>query len=373
MDILAEAQALEAAGRDIVHMEVGQPGFAAPAAARQALAAAMQTGEGHGYTEGLGRADLRAAIAELYARRYGLDLDPDRVVVTAGSSAGFTLAFLTALDAGERVAIGDPGYPCYRNILGALGLEAARIETTLDTRFQPTPGLLRSAGPLDALLVASPANPTGTMLDRASLSALVEHCAANGIALISDEIYHGLEFGARAVSALEITDDVIVINSLSKYHAMTGWRVGWMVVPERLVRPIQTLAQNLFICASHPGQIAALGALSPDGEAECAAHLARYAQNRTTVLGALERLGFSDIAPADGAFYAYAGLGELSRDSMAFCAGLLRHEGVATTPGIDFDPERGHRTLRLSFAQSPERIAEGVVRLERYILAGCPA
>jgi len=182
-----------------------------------------------------------------------------------------------------------------------------------------------------------------------------------------------LEFGARAVSALEITDDVIVINSLSKYHAMTGWRVGWMVVPERLVRPIQTLAQNLFICASHPGQIAALGALSPAGEAECAAHLARYAQNRTTVLAALERIGFSDIAPADGAFYAYAGLGDLARDSMAFCAGLLRHEGVATTPGIDFDPERGHRTLRLSFAQSPDRIAEGVARLERYVRAGCPA
>jgi aspartate/methionine/tyrosine aminotransferase len=190
--------------------------------------------------------------------------------------------------------------------------------------------------------------------------------------LISDEIYHGLEFGAPAVSALELTDDAIVINSLSKYHAMTGWRVGWMVLPEALVRPVQTLAQNLFICPSHAGQIAALGALSEEGEAEVAAHLARYRENRATVLDGLAALGFSDIAPADGAFYAYAGLADLPGDSTAFCRALLRAEGVATTPGLDFDPERGHRTLRLSFAQSPERIREGMDRLARFLRAGCP-
>jgi len=372
MDVLAEAQALDAAGHDIVHMEVGEPAFGAPAAARAALEAALARGDGLGYTDGLGRADLRAAIAALYRRRHGIDLDPARVVVTAGSSAAFTLAFLAVLDAGERVAIGDPGYPCYRNILGALGLEAVRIETTLETRFQPTPDLLARAGRLDAVLVASPANPTGTMLDRAGLAALVEHCAAAGTVLISDEIYHGLEFGLPAVSALDLTDDAIVINSLSKYHGLTGWRIGWMVVPEALVRPVQTLAQNLFICASHAGQIAALGALSEAGEAECAGHLARYRTNRRVVLEALDRLGFIDIAPADGAFYAYAGLGDLAPDSIRFSAGLLRHQGVATTPGIDFDPARGHRTLRLSYAQSEERIVEGMDRLARHVAAGCP-
>ncbi|MEM8623920.1 MAG: aminotransferase class I/II-fold pyridoxal phosphate-dependent enzyme, partial [Pseudomonadota bacterium] len=270
MDILAEATALEASGARILHMEVGEPAFGAPAAAREALARAAAEGQTLGYTSGLGAQPLREAIAALYGRRHGIDLDPGRVVVTAGSSAGFVLAFLALFEPRERVALADPGYPAYRNTLKAMGIEAVRIETDLSTRYQPTPmhlAAIRDDWPLHGLLVASPANPTGTMLDRWSLGALVADCSAHRTVLIVDEIYHGLTYGGPAVSALEISDDVIVINSFSKYWAMTGWRVGWMVVPEALVRPLQNLAQNLFICAPHPAQVAALGALSPEGEA----------------------------------------------------------------------------------------------------------
>lgn len=371
MDVLAEAQAIEAAGGDLVHMEVGEPAHGAPRAAREALAAELARGATLGYTSGLGNTALRQAIAALYRRRHGVDLDPERVVVTAGSSAGFVLAFLALFDAGERVAIADPGYPCYRNILGALGLEPLPVETELATRYQPTPELLeRVEGRIDGLLVASPANPTGTMLDRAALSALVDWCGARRVALISDEIYHGLTYEAPAVSALELTDEAIVINSFSKYYAMTGWRIGWMVVPERFIRPMQNLAQNLFICPSHASQVAALAALSEAGEAEVAGHLAGYRENRAMLLEALPRLGFTELSPADGAFYAYAGIGRLANDSREFCARLLAEGGVAATPGIDFDPERGHATVRFSFAQPPERIAEGVRRLEAFLGAG---
>ncbi|MEM1343442.1 MAG: aminotransferase class I/II-fold pyridoxal phosphate-dependent enzyme [Pseudomonadota bacterium] len=372
MDVLAKARAAEAEGRDIVHMEVGEPAAGAPHIAHRAVVKAMARGESMGYTDGLGLPSLRAGIAALYRRRHGLDLDPGRVVVTAGSSAGFMLAFLALFDTSARVGIGDPGYPAYRNILTALGLQGVRLETGLETAYQPTPALLAEAGRLDGLMLASPANPTGTMLGRTELTALAQHCEAEGTVLISDEIYHGLEFGEKAVSALEVSDNAIVVSSFSKYYAMTGWRIGWMVVPEAMVRPIQTLAQNLFICAAHPSQIAAEAALSEEGEAEAASHLAAYARNRTTVLDGLAKLGFSDIAPATGAFYAYAGLGALSHDSKAFCAALLQAEGVATTPGLDFDPVRGHTTLRLSYAQSPERIEEGMRRLGAFVAAGCP-
>lgn len=367
MDVLAEAQSLEAAGRDIVHMEVGEPAHGAPLAAREALAAAMARGEGQGYTGGLGRRDLRAGIAALYRKRHGLEIDPERVIVTAGSSAGFSLAFLALFDAGEKLAIADPGYPCYRNIIGALGLEAVRLQATLMSGYQPTPDLLERCGAVQGLLVASPANPTGTMIGRDAFGELVDWCAAQDVALISDEIYHGLTFGAPATSALEFTDEAFVINSFSKYYAMTGWRIGWVVVPERFVRIVQNLAQNLFICASHAGQIAALGALTVEGEAEVAGHLDAYATNRAALMDALPRLGFREIAPADGAFYAYADLSALANDSRTFCRALLHEGGVAATPGLDFDPERGHRTIRFSFAQSPERITEGIARLSRFI------
>ncbi len=371
MDVLGTAQAIEAKGGDVVHMELGEPAFGAPQAARDALAGAMARGETLGYTQGLGLASLRREIAALYRRRHGIELAPARVVVTAGSSAGFMLAFLALFDAGERVAIADPGYPCYRNILSTLGLVPVRIAAEPASRFQPTPELLDRTGlRLDGLLVASPANPTGTMLDRAALAALVRHCAARDIALISDEIYHGLTYETPAVSALELTDQVFVISSFSKYYAMTGWRIGWMVVPERFVPAIRNLAQNLFICPSHASQVAALGALSPEGEAEAQGHIALYARNRAALLEALPPLGFTDISPADGAFYIYAGLSRLSNDSRDFCARLLADGGVAATPGIDFDPVRGHGTVRFSFAQAPERIDEGIRRLRRFTGSG---
>ncbi|MGF1551204.1 MAG: pyridoxal phosphate-dependent aminotransferase [Paracoccaceae bacterium] len=368
MDVLAEAGRLEAAGRDVVHMEVGEPAYGAPRAARAALARAMGTAP-LGYTSGLGTEALRAAIAGLYRARHGLDLDPGRVVVTAGSSAGFVLSFLGLFEPGARVALADPGYPAYRNALAALGLEVVRVEAGPETRFQPTPALLASAragGALDGLIVATPSNPTGTVLSRDVLAALIEDCAAHATAPIVDEIYHGLTYDAPAETALALTDEVVVVNSLSKYWAMTGWRVGWLVVPERLVRPFQTLAQNLFICAPHAAQVAALGALSPEGMAEAEAHLADYRANRDALVGALCRLGWRDIAPADGAFYAYATLPEGAEDSPDFCRRLLAEAGVAATPGLDFDPVRGHRTVRFSYAQSPERIAEGIGRLERF-------
>jgi len=375
MDVLATAQAIEAGGGDVIHMELGEPAHGAPRTACDALAAAMSRGETLGYTNGLGLGELRSAIAALYRRRHGIDLDPARVVVTSGSSGGFLLSFLALFDAGDRVAIADPGYPCYRNILGTLGLEAMRIEAELDSRYQPTPDLLDRAtrgqgGRLHGLLVASPANPTGAMLDRAALAALTGYCAERDIALISDEIYHGLTYDAPAVSALELTDQVFVINSFSKYYAMTGWRIGWMVVPDKFVRIVQNLAQNLFICPSHASQIAALAALSPAGEFEVAGHIAAYSQNRAALIEALPGLGFTDIAPADGAFYVYAGVSRLTNDSREFCSRMLTGAGVAATPGLDFDPVRGHGTIRFSFAQAPEKITEGIARISRFIEAG---
>lgn len=371
MDVLAEAQAIEARGGDVIHMEVGEPAHGAPKAARDALMAALGRGETLGYTSGLGLSKLREGIAALYRRRYGVEIDPERVVVTSGSSGGFMLSFLALFDPGERVAIADPGYPCYRNILGTLGLEPVRIEAELASRYQPTPALLDgAAAPLHGLLVASPANPTGTMLDRAALGALADYCRDRGMALISDEIYHGLTYEAPAVSALELTDQAFVINSFSKYYAMTGWRIGWLVVPERFVRTLQNLAQNLFICSSHASQIAALAALSDEAETEVAGHLDEYAFNRAAVMSALPKLGFTDISPADGAFYAYAGVSQLTNDSRDFCSRLLREGGVAATPGLDFDPARGHATMRFSFAQPREKIAEGIDRLTRFIEGG---
>ncbi|MEO1000522.1 MAG: aminotransferase class I/II-fold pyridoxal phosphate-dependent enzyme, partial [Pseudomonadota bacterium] len=286
MDVMEAARARDAAGHDIVHMEVGQPGTPAPARAREALAAALD--RPLGYTVALGLPELRARIARLYRDWYGVDVPAGRIVITSGSSAGFILAFLALFDAGDRVAIGDPGYPSYRNILRALDLTVDRIETGPETRFQPAPAHLSEG--LSGLLVASPSNPTGTILDRAALSALIEACRARDIALISDEIYHGLHYDTRAVSALELTDEVVVINSFSKYFSMTGWRVGWMVVPEGLVRTVERLAQNLFICPPHASQVAALAAL--DAEEELEANRAVYARNRALLLDALPGMGF---------------------------------------------------------------------------------
>ncbi|MEM7422353.1 MAG: aminotransferase class I/II-fold pyridoxal phosphate-dependent enzyme [Pseudomonadota bacterium] len=365
MDVMESARQIEAEGRDIVHMEVGQPGTPAPRTALDAVTARIAAGEPLGYTVALGLPELREGIAGLYRARYGLVIEPGRIVVTAGSSGAFILAFLALFDRGQRIALADPGYPAYRNILAALDLDPVRIKTSLGTRFQPVTEDLDKAGTVDGLLVASPANPTGTMLDRAALTALSEWCRQRGTVLISDEIYHGLTYGMEAVTALEVDDDAIVINSFAKYFSMTGWRIGWMVVPSGLVRTVENLAQNLFICPSHASQVAAIGALS--GSEELEGHREVYAANRERLMDALPRLGFRDLAPADGAFYIYADITAFSNDSADFSARLLHDAGVAATTGLDFDPDRGAQTIRFSFARTETEIIEGIRRLEAYL------
>ncbi|WP_299626870.1 aminotransferase class I/II-fold pyridoxal phosphate-dependent enzyme [uncultured Tateyamaria sp.] len=363
MDVMEAARAAEAAGRHIIHMEVGQPGTGAPQAATRALAAAMADGP-LGYTVALGLPELRARIARLYGDWYNLDLDPARVVVTSGASGGFILAFNALFDSGDRVGIGAPGYPSYRQILSALGFQPVDLPTSDANRLQPVP--VDFAGlDLQGLLVASPANPSGTMLDRSAMQALVEATQGAGASFISDEIYHGIEYEAKAVSALEVSDDVYVINSFSKYFSMTGWRVGWMVVPEDHVRVVERIAQNMFICPSHASQVVALAAMDADDELQ--ANMDVYRANRALMLEGLPRAGFDQIAPPDGAFYVYADVSELTDDSRAFAAEILDKAGVAVTPGLDFDPVRGHQTLRFSYARSTEDIAEGLRRLADFM------
>ena len=362
MDVMEAARAAEAAGRHVIHMEVGQPGTPAPAGARAALARAMETGA-LGYTVALGLPELRARIARLYGEWYGIDLDPARVVVTSGSSAGFILAFTALFDTGDRVGIGACGDPADRQILAGIDPSPVMIEAAAENFCQPVPDARTED--LAGLMVASPANPSGTMLDRAALSALIGRCQAQGTAFISDEIYHGIEYDRKAVSALEISDDVYVINSFSKYFSMTGWRVGWMVVPEDHVRTIERLAQNLYICPPHPSQIAALAAM--DCTEELNANLAVYAENRQLMLDGLPAAGFGDIAPPDGAFYVYADVSRFTDDSRAFAKEILEEAGVAVTPGLDFDPARGAGTLRFSYARSTADIREGLTRLARFM------
>jgi len=363
MDVMEAARAAEARGRDIVHMEVGQPGTGAPAAARRRLAEEMEKGP-LGYTVALGRPDLRAAIAGLYAEWYDLDLDPARVVLTSGASGGFILAFSALFDAGDRVALGEPCYPSYRQILTAMSLEPVVLRTELASRYQPVAAQLTDG--LAGLIVASPANPTGTMLGKPELQALSDTSTSLDISLISDEIYHGLQYEGRAVSALEVTDDVYVINSFSKYFSMTGWRLGWMVVPPDHVRVVERLAQNMFICPAHASQIAALGALSPEGRAELDEHRAVYVRNRRILLDGLAAAGLTGTAPADGAFYVYVDVSHLTDDSLALSARILDEAGVAVTPGLDFDKARGAGFLRLSYARSTPEIEEGVARLAAF-------
>jgi len=363
MDVMEAARAAEAAGRHIIHMEVGQPGTAAPEGARAALRDQMLH-DPMGYTVALGLPALRARIAQLYADWYGITLDPSRVVVTPGSSGAFILAFTALFDTGDRVGVGAPGYPSYRQILRALDLVPVDIETAAENRLQPVPADLAGLD-LQGLMVASPANPTGTMLDRPALTALIEAAQGQGAAFISDEIYHGIEYEAKAVSALEISDDVYVINSFSKYFSMTGWRVGWMVVPEDHVRIVERLAQNLFICPPHASQVAALAAMECGQELE--QNMQVYRANRALMLEGLPKAGFTKIAPPDGAFYVYADVSELTNDSRAFAAEILEEAGVAVTPGLDFDPVRGWGTLRFSYAQATADIEEGLIRLGHFM------
>lgn len=362
MDMVAEAAKLEAEGRHIIHMEVGQPGSGAPAVAVEAVTAAMQS-ESLGYTMALGLPELRRGIAELYQRWYGVDLNPERVIVTSGSSGAFLLAFTALFEAGDRVGLGEPGYPSYRQILKALSLEPVGIATSATNRLQPVPADLEGVE-MAGLIVASPGNPSGTMLSKAALADLISYAQARDIAFVSDEIYHGLHYGARAHSALEISDDVYVINSFSKYFSMTGWRVGWMVVPQDHLRTVERLAQNMFICAPHVAQIAALAALQAEPELE--ANRAVYAENRRLMLQGLPEAGFDKIAPPDGAFYIYADVSDLTEDSLAFARDILHKAGVAVTPGLDFDAKRGGQTLRFSYARATADIVEGLARLKAY-------
>ncbi|MEM9756517.1 MAG: aminotransferase class I/II-fold pyridoxal phosphate-dependent enzyme [Pseudomonadota bacterium] len=370
MDVMEAARQAEADGAHIIHMEVGQPGTGAPAAARARRAAAMEAGP-LGYTVALGLPELRTQIAALYGEWYGRDIAPSRVVITTGASGAFTLAFAALFDAGDKVGLGEPCYPSYRQILRAMSLVPVGLRTDASARYQPVPAQITDD--LAGLIVASPANPTGTMLDHAAMAGLVEACARTGAALISDEIYHHLTYDRDAVSALEVSDDVYVINSFSKYFSMTGWRLGWMVVPETHARRVERLAQNMAICAPHAAQIAALGALDPEGRAELDGHIKVYAANRKVLLDGVAAAGLGPAAPADGAFYLYVDVSAHTDDARAFAATILHQAGVAVTPGIDFDPVRGHRFLRLSYAGTTEDMREGMARLAAFMAARDPA
>ncbi|MEL6168773.1 MAG: aminotransferase class I/II-fold pyridoxal phosphate-dependent enzyme [Pseudomonadota bacterium] len=362
MDVMEAARAAEEAGRHVVHMEVGQPGTPAPVGARAALARALDAGP-LGYTVALGLPALRARIARHYRDWYGVEISPDRVVVTAGASGAFILAFTALFDAGDTVALGAPGYPSYRQILRAMNVTPVDIETRAENRYLLAPDDVPDD--VAGVLVASPANPTGTMLDRPALAALIEATEARGAAFIADEIYHGLSYEGRAVSALEITDDVFIINSFSKYFSMTGWRLGWMVVPESHVRVVERLAQNMFICPPHASQVAALAAM--DCAEELDANRAIYAENRRRLLAGLPQIGFDRFAPPDGAFYIYADVSDLTSDSRRLASDILAEAGVAVTPGLDFDPARGATTLRFSYAGPTSEMDEGLSRLAEFM------
>jgi len=367
MDVLAAAGAKERRGDRVVHMEVGQPSASAPRAAREAAKAALETGR-IGYTEALGIAPLRECIARHYAETYGVAVAPERVLVTTGSSAGFVLAFLSLFDPGQRVAITAPGYPAYRNILEALGLEPVTIPLTRAEGWIMTPAAVERAqatGPLHGVLAMSPANPSGTMIGRDALAGLGETCRRLGLWFVSDEIYHGLTYAEPAATALAFDDDAVVINSFSKYYCMTGWRVGWMVVPQRLVRPLERVAQNLYISPPYLSQVAALAAF--DAKDELEAVKAAYARNRALLLDELPRLGVSDMHPVDGAFYVYADMARFTNDAIAFCRRMLDEAGVAATPGVDFDPVEGAHYVRFSFSGSEDDCREAMTRLRGWL------
>jgi aspartate/methionine/tyrosine aminotransferase len=363
MDVMAAAAVIEANGGHVVHMEVGQPAAPAPATALKAAQEALEHGR-LGYTEALGQPSLRARIARHYATTYDLALDPGRVVVTTGSSGAFILAFLALFEPGDRVALANPGYPPYRHILSALGCEPVLIETSAATRWAMTGKALITAhrqAPLKGVVIASPANPTGTMMDADALSHLIAVAEAEGISVISDEIYHGLDYAFAAETAANISQQAVVINSFSKYFCMTGWRVGWMVVPDSLVRAVERLQQNLAISVPTLAQIAAQAAF--DGHAEMEAVKHGYEENRRILTQGLPKIGLDKFLPVDGSFYLYADISRFSNDSLDFAKRMLNEAGVAATPGIDFDPVNGHNFLRFCYAGSAAEMHEAVERI----------
>lgn len=364
MQVLRQVALRQASHGDVVLLCVGQPATPAPAPAREAAVAALRR-EVLGYTETAGVLPLRRAIADLYRRRHGLEVSPDDVVVTTGSSGGFSTLLLAALDPGQTVAMTNPGYPAYRNTIEALGLRVLDLDCGHDTRFQPTAAMLDALPSRpDALVVASPANPTGTVIDAAELARIARWCEASGCLLISDEIYHRIEFGDAATSsAWQTNRQAVVLGSVSKYFSMTGYRLGWLLVDEPLRSRIDLLQGNLAICAPTISQVAAIGALSEEAQPELDAHVARYAENRDVLLRRLPELGITDFAPPDGAFYAYCDVSHLTRDSLTWCADVLARTGVALAPGVDFDRVHGSHTVRLSFCGSTDDLNEGLDRL----------
>ena len=372
MDILAKANRLKQEGENISFLCVGQPSAPAPQSALDAARQHLESGV-VSYTDAGGKQDLRSRIARHMFDKYGVELEADRVFVTTGSSAGFNLAFLALFNAGDTVAIASPGYPAYRNILKAMSLNVVEIETTNENRHAITPEALLAAHknqPIAGILIASPANPTGTMMTPENLESLIQCCHENGIRFISDEIYHGLSYGEdtglREATALEFSDDVVVINSFSKYYCMTGWRIGWMVLPKDLVRPIERLAQSLYISAPELSQIAAMHAL--DGSHALEATRQSYRANRELLLERLPQLGFVNMPPIDGAFYAYADASNHTNDTMDLCHRILEQAHVAITPGVDFDINNGHRFVRISFAGQYDDIVGALDRMEKLLV-----
>jgi len=364
MDVLRAANERQAAGAEIIHLEVGQPGSSAPASVLEAARRALVS-EPIGYTDALGITPLRQEIAAHYQMQYGVRVDPSEVVVTTGSSAAFLLAFLAAFEPGDRVGLAVPGYPAYRNILSALEIEPVLITVGENAHYQPTPELLADLGRLDGLIVASPANPTGTMISGGELARLTAYCGNRGIRLISDEIYHGITYETAAATARAYGHEAIIVNSFSKYYSMTGWRLGWMLVPPDLARSVECLAQNFYISPPALSQIAALPVFGCRGELD--GHVARYRTNRDLLRCAVSQAGLTHFAPAEGAFYLYVDISSLTRDSEEFCRRLLTETGVAVTPGLDFDPIGGGGWVRFSFAGSTESVAEAARRLRDWL------
>lgn len=372
MDLLAASAERQRTHGDLVNLLAGQPMTGAPAPVNAEAVRLLQSGDALGYTPATGIRELREAIAGHHRRTHGIEVDPDDVVVTTGSSGGFLLAFLAAFEVGHRVAMARPGYPCYRNVLTALGIEVVEVPTGPETRFHPTVeqvAALHEAQPLHGLVVASPANPTGTMLLPTELWALATWCEDNQVQLVSDEIYHGIEYAPLdggdklARSAWETSREAVVFASFSKYFSMTGWRIGWMLVPERLRRAVDVLTGNFTICPPVIAQRACLAAFDAASYDELDGHVRRYAGNRRLLLEGLPALGITGLAPADGAFYVYADIGHLTDDTMRFAHELLAATGIAVAPGVDFDTDAGHRFVRFSFAGPEADVVEGLTRL----------
>ena len=367
MDVMRLAAELEADGSDIVHLEVGQPCSPAPQKVIDALAASMGQVKTHGYSVALGIPELRLRIADHYEQWYGEKIGPERVAVTVGSSMAFAISFLASFDIGDKIAIPNPGYPAYRNLMLGMGLEPVTLNAGPSEGWVPRLKDMEKWDNLpDGLMIASPHNPTGVIISDNELKDICEWCDKNGVRLISDEIYHGLSYKSRCETALKYTDNVIVINSLSKYFSMTGWRIGWMILPEQLLNTAEKLAQNLYISAPTPNQIAAIAAF--DCSEELDQNIRRYKENRNILLSGLPAEFLGNAAPCDGAFYIYADISALSVDSINFAKKLLDETGVATTPGVDFDPINGHRYLRLSFAGATQTMNEAVKRINEFVL-----